>query len=86
MRNKIKKKTLEEYYKIKADIKFVFLFLHNSKTKYTSKTLALNHIIYKRNKTHKSTTSYLNIKLVIVIVTQYKMLAPLLCLKPTHTE
>ena len=62
MRNKIKKKTLEEYYKIKADIKFVFLFLHNSKTKYTSKTLALNHIIYKRNKTHKSTTSYLNIK------------------------
>ena len=91
MRNKIKKKTLEEYYKIKADIKFVFLFLHNSKTKYISKTLTLNFIIYECNKTHKSTTSNLNItfstkkknlniKIIIVVVTQYKMQAPLLWL------
>ena len=77
---KKKKKTLEEYYKMKVDIKFFFLFLHNSKTKYISKTLTLNHIIYECNKTHKSTTFDLHIKLVIVIVTQYKMQAPLLCL------
>ena len=39
MRNKKlekKKKTCEEYYKINADIEFVFLFLLNYKTKYTS--------------------------------------------------
>ena len=31
MRNKIKKTTLEEYYRIKVDIKCVCLFLLNSK-------------------------------------------------------
>jgi len=71
---KKKKKTLEEYYKIKVDIECVFLFLFNSKTKYTSQTPTINHIIYK---THKFTTFNLNIKIVIAIVTQYKMQAPL---------
>ena len=47
-----KKKTLEEYYRIKVDIECVFLFLLNSKTKYTSQKPMVNHIIYK---THKST-------------------------------
>ena len=71
---KKKKKTLEEYYKIK-DIECVFLFLFNSKiTKYTSQTPTVNHIIYK---THKFTTFNFNIKIVIAIVIQYKMQAPL---------
>ena len=61
-------------YRIKIDIKCVFLFLLNSKTKYTPQTPTNNHIIYK---THKSTTFDLNIKIVIFIVTQYKMQAPL---------
>ena len=69
-----KKKTLEEYYKIKIDIKCVFLFLLNSKTKYTSQTFTVNHIIYK---TLKFSTSNLNIKIIIDIVTQYKMQASL---------
>ena len=47
MRNKIiiknKKKTLEEYCKIKVDIKCVFFFPLNSKTTYTSQTLTINH-------------------------------------------
>ena len=61
---------MEEYCKIKVDIKCVFLFLLNSKTKYTSKTPTINHILYK---THKSITFDLKIKIVIVVVTQYKM-------------
>ena len=47
-------------------------FLLNSKTKYTSQTPTVNDIIYK---THKFTTSDLDIKIIIVIVTQYKMQA-----------
>ena len=39
-------------------------------TKYTSQTPTVNHIIYK---IHKSTMSDLNIKIIIVVVTQYKM-------------
>ena len=74
MRNKIKKTTLKEYYRIKVDIKCVFLFLLNSKTKYTSQTLIINHIIYKA---HKFTTFDLNIKIVIAIITQYEMQASL---------
>ena len=73
MRKK-KKKTLEKYYRIKVDIECVYLFLLNSKTKYTCQTLIVNHIICK---THKFTTSNLNIKILIVVVTQYKMQAPL---------
>ena len=73
MRNK--KTILEKYCRIKVYIKCNFLFLLNSKTKYTSQTLTINHILYK---THKSTTFDLNIRIVIVaIVTQYKMQAPL---------
>ena len=64
----------EASYRIKVDIKCVFLFLLNSKTKYTPQTSTNNHIIYK---THKFITFDLNIKIVIVIVTQYKMQAPL---------
>ena len=74
MRNK-KKTTLEEYCKIKVNIKCVFLFLLNSKTKHTSLTLTVNHIIYK---IYKSTTSNFNIKIVITVITQYKMQAPFL--------
>ena len=37
-----KKKTLKEYYKVKVDIKCVFFFLLNSKTKYISQTLTIN--------------------------------------------
>ena len=66
MRKK-KKKTLYECYKIKVDIKCVILFLLNSKTKYISQTPTINHIIYK---THKFTTSDLDIKIVIAVVTQ----------------
>ena len=77
-----KKKTVEEYYRIKVDIECDFLFLLNSKTKYISQTPTVNYIIYK---THKSITSDLNIKIIIVIVTQYKMQVPLPWLKPTHT-
>ena len=73
MRKK-KKKTLEEYYRIKVDSKCVFLFLLNYKTKYASQTPTVNHIIYK---THKSTTSDLIMKIIIAVVTQYKMQAPL---------
>ena len=73
MRNK--KKLLEKYCGIKVYIKCVILFLFNSKIKYTSQTLTINHIIYK---THKSATFDLNIRIVIVVVvTQYKMQAPL---------
>ena len=70
---KKKKKKLEEYNRIKVDIKCV-LFLLNPKTKYTFQTPTVNHIIYK---THKFTKSKLNIKIVITVVTQYKMQAPL---------
>ena len=72
MRNK--KTTLEEYCRIKVNIKCVSLFLLNSKTKYTSQTPTINHILYK---IQKSTMFDLNIKIVITIVTQYKMHAPL---------
>ena len=77
MRNKqksfLKKKaTLKEYCKIKVYIKCVFLFFLNSKTKYTSQTPTVNHSLYK---THKSIMSNLNIKIIIVVVTQYKMRA-----------
>ena len=65
---------MEKYCRIKVYIKCNFLFLLNSKTKYTSQTLTINHILYK---THKSTTFDLNIRIVIVaVVTQYKMQAP----------
>ena len=63
-------KTLKKNYRIKVDIKCVFLFILNSKTKYTSQTPMVNHIIYK---THKFTTSNFDIKIVITVVTQYKM-------------
>ena len=74
---KNKNKTLEKYYRIKVYIECVFLFLLNYKTKYTYQTPTVNNEIYK---THKSTTSDFNIQIVIVIVTQYKMQGPLLCL------
>ena len=53
MRNNLKKKkkNFEEHCRIKVDIKCVFLFLLNSKTKYTSQTLTVNYTI---NKTYKS--------------------------------
>ena len=74
LKKKTKKKpTLKEYYRIKVDIECVFLFLLNFKTKYTSQTPTINHIIYK---THKPIASDLNIKIVIAIVIQYKMQAP----------
>ena len=57
---------LEEYCKIEIDIECIFLFLLTSKTKYIFQTLTVNYIIYK---THKSTTSNLNIKIVIPVVT-----------------
>ena len=69
-----KKKTLEEYYRIKVDIECIFLFLLNSKKIYISQTLTVNHIIYK---THKFTTFDLYIKIVIAVVIQYKMQAPI---------
>jgi len=53
-----REKTLEEYYRIKVDIKCVFLFLLNSKTNYTFQTPTIDHIIYK---TYKFTTFDLNI-------------------------
>ena len=68
----MRKKTLEKNYRIKFDIECVFFFLLNSKTKYTSQTPTVNDIIYK---IHKFTTFDLDIKIVIVIVTQYKMQA-----------
>ena len=71
-----KKITLKEYYRIKVDIECVFLFLLNSKTKYTFQTPTVNHI-YIIYKAHKSTTFDLNIKIIITVVTQYKMQAPL---------
>ena len=61
---------MEEYYRIKFDIECVFFFLLNSKTKYISQTPIVDHIIYK---THKSTKSDLNMKIVIAVDTQYKM-------------
>ena len=61
---------MEEYYTIKFDIECVFFFLLNSKTKYISQTPTVDHIIYK---THKSTKSDLNMKIVIAVDTQYKM-------------
>ena len=53
MRNNLKKKktTFKEHCRIKVDIKCVFLFLLNYKTKYTSQTLTVNYTI---NKTYKS--------------------------------
>ena len=61
---------MEEYYTIKFDIECVFFFLLNSKTKYISQTPTVDHIIYK---THKSTKSDINMKIVIAVDTQYKM-------------
>ena len=60
----------------KVDIECVFFFLLNSKTKYIFQTPTMNHI-YIIYKAHKFTTSNLNIKIVIAVVTQYKMQAPL---------
>ena len=65
-----KKKTLKKNDRIRVDIECVFLFLLNTKIKFTFQTLTVNHITYK---THKSTTSNFNIKVVIAVVTQYKM-------------
>ena len=73
----MRKKKLEEYYRIKFDIECVFFFLFNSKTKYISQTPTVGHIIYK---THKSTKPDLNMKIVIAIDTQYKMQSLLLWL------
>ena len=53
-----RERTLEEHYRIKVDIKCVFLFLLNSKTNYTFQTPTVDHIIYK---TYKSTMFDLNI-------------------------
>ena len=70
-REKKKKKTiLEEYYRIKIDIECAFFFLLNSKTKYTFQTPTVNYIIYK---IYKFTTFNLNMKIVIAIVTLYKL-------------
>ena len=44
--------------------------LSHPKTKYTFQTSTVNHIIYK---IYESTTSNINIKIVIVVTTQYKM-------------
>ena len=44
------------------------------KKKYIFQTPTVNYIIYK---THKSTASDLNIKIIIIVVIQYKMQAPL---------
>ena len=74
MKNNDKKNTLEKYYRIKVYIECAFLFLLNYKTKYTFQTPTVNNEIYK---THKSTTFDFNIKIVIVIATQYKMQGPL---------
>ena len=71
MRGKKKKKTLEEYCRIKVDTECVSHFLLISKAKYTSQTLTINHNLYK---IHKSTTSNLNIKIVIALLLNiYKM-------------
>ena len=77
-----KNTTLEEYCRIKVDIECVFLFLLNFKTKYTygfptstSQIVIVNHGLLK---TLKSTPFNLNIKIVIAIVTQYKMQIPVL--------
>ena len=59
------KKKLDEHYRIKFDIECVFFFLLNSKTKYIYQTPTVDHIIYK---THKSTKSDLNMKIVIAIL------------------
>ena len=48
-------------------------FVLNYKTTYTSQILTVNHSLYK---TYKSTTFNLNIKIVITVVTQYKMQTP----------
>ena len=69
-RKKKKKTILEEYYRIKIDIECAFFFLLNSKTKYTFQTPTVNYIIYK---IYKSTTFDLNMKIVIAIVTLYKL-------------
>ena len=72
MREK-KKKTLEEYCRIKVDTECVSHFLLISKAKYTSQILTINHNLYK---IHKSTTSNLNIKTVIALsLNIYKMKA-----------
>ena len=69
---KKKKPTLEEYYRKKVDIKCVFLFLLNSKTKNTyPKRHSQSH--HLQNPQHPD----LNIKIIITIVTRYKMQAPL---------
>ena len=69
-RKKKKKTILEEYYTIKIDIECAFFFLLNSKTKYTFQTPTVNYIIYK---IYKFTTFNLNMKIVIAIVTLYKL-------------
>ena len=69
-RKKKKKTILEEYYAIKIDIECAFFFLLNSKTKYTFQTPTVNYIIYK---IYKFTTFNLNMKIVIAIVTLYKL-------------
>ena len=85
MRKKKKKKTkqkqkqnettLEEYHRIKVDVECVFLYLLNSKTKYISQTPTINHIIYKID---KSTTSNLNIKIVMSLSLNIKCKLPFL--------
>ena len=68
----MRKKKLEEYYRIKFDIECIFFFLLNSKKKkeYISQTPTVDHIIYKA---HKSTKFDLNMKIIIAVDTQYKM-------------
>ena len=73
MNNK-KKKTLGEYCRIKVDTEYVFLFLLDSKTKYTSQTSTINYILYK---THKFTIIDSNIEIIIAVI-QYKMQVPFL--------
>ena len=75
-KNKNKNKTtLEEYYRIKVDVECVFLYLLNSKTKYITQTPTVNHIIYKID---KSTTSNLNIKIVMSLSLNIKCKLPFL--------
>ena len=56
-------------------VEYIFLFLLNSKIKYTCQTHTVNHIFYK---IHKPTTFDLNMKIIIATVTQYKMQVPFL--------
>ena len=73
----MRKKKLDEHYRIKFDIECFFFFLLNSKTKYIYQTPTVGHIIYK---THKSTKPNLNMKIKIAVVTRYKMQSLLLWL------